>query len=116
MDATTVVSNYAKTLLAMLTGDQDLALATYNERKASAAIDRNISNLKTQLVDDECVLQEAQEALKEAKYPKYKISQGHDYCGNLLNYKEKVEKAQDRIDSTKVSIEYFEELKKELFG
>lgn len=108
------IGNYAKTLLAMLKGDETEALALHNERRAKSAIKRQISSLEDRQTSLEEVLENAEIKLKEAKYPITKLDESSSYCTNVIKYNKLVEEAKDNLSDCKASIAYFEDLKKEL--
>lgn len=107
-----VIKNYVQTLMALLQGDEDKAIALKNARKVSALVKGQISALNSKLIDQENDLEEAVEKAEEAKYPKELIgsgsSAGKTFIDNLFNTHWAVEEAEDEIEATKEAIAMLE--------
>lgn len=109
--------SFVKEVVSRLTGDQSQVIAEKNYRKASSAVSGQIQALKSQLVDDETAVDDAKEALQNAKYPTTPISSG---AAANSSYLAEIKRRQDSLDdsiataeATKKSIAYFEALEKE---
>ncbi len=114
MTVTKTLGNYAKTLLATLTGDQSEKLALHNERRAGSALTRQISSL----IDRKTTLQEkvenAEENLNMGKYPTYKLEESSNYCADIKRFQDLLDKAKQDLEDCEASIKYFTDLKSEL--
>jgi chromosome segregation ATPase len=115
MTTTKALGNFAQTLLALVKGDKDEQLALHNERRAASAIKKQIHSLEDRKTSLEEELEDANDKLKEAKYPTtYKLGENSNYCSNIKTAQEKVDTIQEEIKNIEESIKYFEGLKKEL--
>lgn len=110
-----IVTNFAKETLARLKGDDAGVIAAKNERKANSAINGQLASLRAKLVDDETAVEDAQEALKDAQFPKSLITDNANYVRGIKNAYERLQQATDTLESTKTSIAYFESVLQE-FG
>ncbi len=113
-EATKTLGNYAKTLLAMLKGDETEALALHNERRAKSAIKKQLSNLEDRKTTLQEELENAEEELKKAKYPTFKLGESSNYCGDVKKAQAIVDDKKDQLEDIDNSVKYFEDLKKEL--
>lgn len=95
-------------VLSRLTGDSNTELASKISRKALSAVEGQISALKGKVVDQENVLEEAEEALQNAIYPTEMIKDNRAYCQGIANTQEKVNSAKLDLEETQESITYFE--------
>lgn len=112
-----LIINYVDQVVALLTGDEDKAIALKNARKANAAVKGQISALEGKLVDAEDNLQEAIEAAELAKYPTKLIGSGADnsrrYVENLFTTDFAVSENQDEIDDLNENIAFLKAFLKE---
>ena len=116
MNVVEKTGNYVKRALALVKGDKDEQIALYNQVKADAAIDKNLSNLRAKLVDDKLAVKDAEDALENVKYsPETKISSLDAYTNNIVSKKAALDNAKDAVDNTEASIKYFTDLKTEMF-
>lgn len=95
---------------ARLKGDNDGALAAKIARKAISAVDSQLAALKAKEVDLENSLEDAKEALKNAKYPLEMINDGQSYIRGIKNAQEAEERAAEDLQDVVDSIKYFEGL------
>lgn len=109
------IGNYAKTLLALLTGDETEKLALHNERRAMSSIRKQLSSLEDRRTSLQEKIEDSEEAVKLAEYPTYKLEENSNYCANLLASDEKLKKAKEDLEDCEASIKYFE-VKKTKFG
>ena len=105
------VSSYFKQALAILVGDHASEIAAKNERKANSAISSQIATLEAKEVDDEALVDDAEEALKLAKYPKEVITNNLSYVTNIKYKQEALDDAKTTLESTRDSIKYFQAIK-----
>lgn len=114
MTATENVSNFVKSVMARIQGDDSKVVALHNERKAQTAIDSQISSLVSKQVDDEELVREAQEELHAAKYPTTKITDNKLYIQNIVAAQKKLDTAEETLKQTNDSIEFYKNLKKNI--
>ena len=95
---------------ARLKGDTDGVLAAKIARKAISAVDSQLAALKAKEVDLENSLEDAKEALKNAKYPTEMITDGQSYIRGIQRSQESLDKANDDLKDVVDSIQYFETL------
>jgi len=104
------ISNFAKEVLSKLKGDEKGVIAAKNERKANSALNGQLAALKAKQVDDESSLEDAQEGLKNAKYPTSLITDNKYYVDDIKSAQMRVDSVQQTLDDTKASIEFYEKL------
>jgi hypothetical protein len=110
MNTSTKINSFVSEVIARLKGDSPKAVAEKNFRMADSAINSQIATLKAKTVKDENMLEDAKEALKNAKYPTDPIRDTEEYIRNIVTAQEAVDKAQKEADATIKSIKYFEEM------
>ena len=103
---------FIREVVARLTGDGAEAKAAKISRKALSAVEGQLASLKAKVVDQENSLEDAQEALKTAKYPTEFPSSNQSYVDAILRAQRTVDENQANLDSTNKAIEYFEGLLK----
>lgn len=108
------VNNFVKQVLAKLTGDGNQAIALKNARKADSAVNSQLAALKAQQVDCETKVEEAEEAYLSAKYPHEPIRDNSSYVTSVKRAYENLEAAKESKESVDKSIEFFEQLSKEM--
>lgn len=114
MTTVKTLGNYAKTLLATLTGDETEKLALHNERRAGSAIARQLSSLADRKTTLQEKVEDAEEAVKLAEYPLTKLEEDNRYCQNIVNADERLDKAKADLADCEASIAYFEAKKVKL--
>lgn len=102
------VSNFIKEVTARLKGDEAGVVAAKVERKALSAVNGQLAALKAKLVDDETVVEDAAEALKNAIFPTEVFSDNRAYVRGIQDAQGHLDNAIDEMESTKTSIAYFE--------
>lgn len=110
MSTKVTVKSFIDEVLARLQGDSDGAVAARNARKADSAVRGQLAALEAQRVDDEIALEEAVERLGNAKYPTTPIENAQDYIQSIVDAQEDVDSAQEALDATIESLEYFKAL------
>jgi hypothetical protein len=95
---------------ARLKGDADGVLAAKIARKAISAVDSQLAALRAKEVDLENQLEDANESLKNAKYPIEMITDGQSYIKGIQRAQESLDKAKDDLNDVIDSIQYFETL------
>ncbi len=103
------MKSYVKETLARLTGDNNEVVAQKNYRKATSILNGQVAALKAKQVDAEGVLEEAEEALKSAKFPSTLIERGDSYMSNLNSAKEVVADAKASLEAVTSSIKEAEQ-------
>jgi len=103
------VTKFFQEVSARIKGDDQKVLAIKIERKALSAINSNLASLKAKLVDDETVVEEAEENLKNAFFPTSVFSDNKSYIEGIKAAQEKLDTAQAELDATRETIAYLEE-------
>lgn len=109
------LGNYASTLLALLTGDETEKLALHNERRASQAINKQLSSLNDRKITLQEEIENAEETVKLAEYPTTKIEENSSYCSKMVKADEILKQAKQNLEDCEASIKYFED-KRSKFG
>lgn len=104
---------FIQQVVAKLKGDNNEELATKIARKALTAVDAQLAALRAKEVDLEGSLEDANEALNDAKFPTTMITDNSAYIRNIQKAQENRDAAQDNLDDIKNSIKFFETLMKE---
>lgn len=107
------VSSFAKEILSRLKGDEQGIIAAQNERKANSAIAGSIAALNAKVVDQEELVNDAEEALKAAKYPTTKITDNGNYLLQIQRAQEALDNAKENLKNTNESLAYWTALGKE---
>ena len=107
------LTSYAKEIKALLTGNEADMIAAQNERKALSAVNGNIAAIEAKLVDQEESVRDAEESLKLSKYPKVKITDNAAYIQGIRNAQKCLTNAQDTLEDTKKSLQYWKDLKED---
>lgn len=115
MDTAKKLSNFCREVKARLKGDTEEIVAAKNERKATAAIEGQINALKSILVDKEDKVTEAEEALGNIIYPVELITNPSGYVAAIKEKQEILDRAQEDLESTQETLNYFTTLLKEKF-
>ena len=113
MTKVTKVTNFIKQVTAQLTGDQNTVIATKNARKADSALNGQLAALNSKLVDLESLVEDAEEALYLAKYPKTLITDNQSFLNNIKKASEAFETAKDNVANVEESIAFFTALQNE---
>lgn len=108
------VESFVKEVLARISGDTDKAVAQKNYRLANAAVKGQLSNLDGKQVQAEVDLDTAKENLNAAIYPTEMITDAAEYNRNIVKKQERVDEAQEKLDSITESIEYFKGLSEKI--
>lgn len=101
---------FIKEVVSRLKGDDSEALASKIARKALSAVEGQLAALKAKQVDLENSLEDAQEALNNAKYPTEIFTSNQNYIENIKRAQERYDAAFDELESCKDSINYFNDL------
>lgn len=104
------ITNFAKQVLAQLTGDTDGVIAAQNERKANSHLKSQIAVLEGKLVEQEEKVKDETDALNKAKFPPTRIFDGESYLAGIRRAQERVDSAQDTLETTQESIAYWKTL------
>lgn len=109
------VNLFIREVTALLKGDDAQATAAKNARKAVSAFDSQIAALNASVVDLENAKEDAEEALKLAKFPTNLITDAQSYIRNIVAAQEALDAANAKLEETQKSLEYFQSLKAEMF-
>lgn len=107
------VTSFVKEVLARLSGNEGQVVAEKNYRKAKSAINSQLAALRAKEVDEESAVENAEEQLHNAKYPTDLIDDNKYYVQNIVAAETKLKSAQNSLEETRTSIEYFDALLKE---
>ena len=113
MTTTAKVSNFVKQVTAQLTGDQNQVIATKNARKADSAVNGQLAALKSRQVDLEGTVEDKEELLHLAKFPKELITDNQRFIQSIKYAQEAYDNAVEALVDVKDSILYFEDLEEE---
>lgn len=102
-----IMTNYMKEILARLKSDDAAVIAAKNERKSNSALKGQIAALEAKKVDDESAVEDAEEALKVAKFPTSVITDNSSYIRNIKQAEENLASKKETLTSTTESIAYF---------
>ena len=98
------MKSYVKETLARLSGDNNEVVAQKNYRKATSILNGQIAALKAKQVDAESVVEDADENLKNVKFPSSLITNSSSYITNLNAAKERFADAKQALEDVKTSI------------
>lgn len=104
--------SFVKEVLARMKGDSVTATAEKNYRKATAAINGQIASLQSKLIQEESRVEEAQEALDNAKYPSEAITSDENYVKGIKDKQEAFNTAKENLDNVTESLKYYQDLLK----
>lgn len=105
------LKHFIEEVVARLKGDDNGVIAAKNARKAESALNGQIQALKSALVDEESSVEDANEALANAKFPTTLISNNQAYVDKIRDAQEDYDETVERMAGTEASIDYFEKLK-----
>lgn len=100
-------------VVAKLKGDDAEVLATKIARKGLSAVDAQLASLRAKEVDLEGSLEDAVEALDNAKFPTIMITDNSTYIRGIKDAQTAKDNAESNLEDVKASIKYFEALLKE---
>jgi predicted nucleic acid-binding Zn-ribbon protein len=101
---------FIKEVIARLKCDEPEAKAAKIARKALSAVESQLAALRARKVDLENNLEDAKEALKNAKYPTEVFVSNQDYIKTIQSAQKACDNSQEELDAVNESITYFEEL------
>lgn len=99
-------------VVAKLKGDDAEAKAAKNARKALSAVEGQLAALRAREVDLENNVEDANEALNNAKFPTELITSNTYYIASIQKAQSAYDTAVSSLDEVKESIVYFEKLLK----
>jgi hypothetical protein len=102
--------SFVKEVLARMKGDTVAVTAEKNYRKATAGIGGQIAALKSKLVEEEGRVDDAKDALDNAKYPVDMIADTSSYVKKIKEKQDAYDKAKEDLEAVQHSITYYEEL------
>ena len=108
--STTAVTNFVKTVVARLKGDDAEVLALKIERKANSALKGQLAALEAKVVDLENIVADKEEALNNAIYPSTLFTDNSAYIGSIQRAQAALDEAKDNLQHVMESIEYFTNL------
>lgn len=102
------VSKFAKEVLGRIKGDEAGVLAGKIERKAKNALSSQIAALNSRKVDLETKVEDAEQALENAKYPGVAITSSERYIQDLADAQLTLDEATEELDEIDESIEFYQ--------
>ena len=108
-----VTKSYVEEVIARLEGNSDKAVAARNFRKANSAVKGQLAALEATRVDEEVALEDAQEALGNAKYPTTPIGDNQAYIQGISSAQLVVDQKEADLKTTDESIKYFKGLQED---
>ena len=109
------MSLFFKEVTARLQGDDQAVKAAKIERKALSSINSQLAALKAKLVDDETLVEDAEEKLNQAFFPTEVFSDNSSYILGIQKAQEALDSAISEKQLTVDTIAYFEAKLTELF-
>lgn len=112
MESTTATKGalFVKEVIARLKGDNAEALGAKIARKAISSVEGQLAALKAKQVDLEDTVEDAQEALKVAKFPTEMIINNQCYINDIRVKFDDLETAKNNLKDVVESIAFFEGL------
>lgn len=100
-------------VVAKLKGDDNQELAAKIARKGLSAVDAQLAALRAKEVDLEGSLEDANDALNNAKFPTTMITDNSAYIRGIQAAQERKDQAETNLKDVQDSLTYFENLLKE---
>ena len=104
------VTNFVKTVVARLKGDDAEVLALKIERKANSALKGQLAALEAKVVDLENIVSDKEEALSNAIYPSTLFTDNSAYISSIQRAQTSLDDAKANLQQVVESIEYFTNL------
>lgn len=101
---------FVKEVVARIKGDGAEALGAKIARKAINSVEGQLAALKAKQVDLECTMEDAEDALKTAKFPTEMITNSNNYINAIKVAHLNLEEAKTNLEDVKTSISFFEDL------
>ena len=101
---------FIQEVVARIKGDDAEALASKIARKALTSVDSQIAALKSKEVDLENEVEDAEEALKDAKFPTEQISKGQSYIQGIQDAHGVWTTKSEELAELRESIKFFKKL------
>ena len=101
------LENFVEIVLAKMTGDKNRETAVRNAKKARAALKGQISALESEAVNKEELLEDAEAAFKDAKYPVDPITSSEQYIRTLAAKHEQVKQARKALADVQNSLQMY---------
>lgn len=114
--AVTKTGFFAGKVSEKLKGESNDALAEKIEKKVISIFGSQIAGLESKLLDQETELEEKEEELDDAIFVTELPRSNTEYCTNIVNAQQAVDKAKLVIENTKSTIKFFKELKAKAEG
>jgi len=104
------VTNFVRTVVARLKGDDAEVLALKIERKANSAFKGQIAALEAKVVDLENTVADKEEALQNAIYPSVLFTDNNTYIRSIQSAQAELDRAKENLEEVTNSIAYFTDL------
>lgn len=109
------VSNFCKTVAALIKGDDAALIAIKIEKKAKAAFKQQITALDANILDLQERVDDAQEAFRLAIHVTEPIQDTKAYLENIVRAREALVVAQEELAVAQNSLDFFTELSETTF-
>jgi predicted nucleic acid-binding Zn-ribbon protein len=110
------VSNFCKTVMALLKGDDAAIIAVKVEKKAKAAFKQQIAALETRILEISERLDDARETFKSAVHVTSPITDTQAYLQSIVSANEVVESLEAELAEANTSLEFFNSLSAKTFA
>lgn len=104
------VTNFVKTVIARLKGDDAEILALKIERKANSALKGQLAALEAKVVDLENIVADKEDALQNTIYPSTLFTDNSAYISSIQRAQASLDEAKENLQQVVDSIEYFTNL------
>lgn len=101
---------FLKEVVARLKGDDAEAKGAKIARKAVGAVEAQIASLKYKKVDLDGKVEEAEEALNNAKFPTDFPSKAEYYIENILEAQKALDQAKENVEANVAASKFFTDL------
>lgn len=109
------MANFKTKVVAKIKGDEAEAAAVKIESRAKAALNGQIAALESKKVEAEIKLDDARNALDDAKFPAA-LYDSTTYIHGIKTAQAALDFAEEGVETINESIEYYKKLKEELFA
>lgn len=103
-------TNFVKTVIARLKGDDAEVLALKIERKANSALKGQLAALEAKVVDLENIVADREDALNNAIYPSQLFTDNSSYISSIQRAQASLDEAKENLQQVVDSITYFTNL------
>lgn len=109
------ITNFAKSVLALMKGETDEVKALKIERKCLSYLEGQISSLKASLIDKEDAVSDTGDKLTASIFPVEIPTNPMGYVNDIKQSQENYDKAVEALEDTKETIKFYENIIKTKF-